>query len=307
MRVTNKENLPQPIVDAVVAAEGLNEGRSGWFDQNHISVTELIDSPRIRYLKAIHWRQMEMDVSDRLFALYGSAMHNILEMADTTSVKEKRLYASVTQDDMTWLVSGKFDRLSLLDGALQDYKTMSVYEHLSNKGYPRPEREQQLNLYAWLCEMEGIKVERLEAYGFMKDWKAGQAVKSDYPKQVQRYEIRKWEKVETYEFLHARLAAHADAKFHMCTAEERWSTEDKWAVVVKGKKRAVPRGVSSDKEYIDNMVADFERKEVDVRVEFRPGRDIRCSDRGDGHTYCDVSSYCPYANSKGELNELIWD
>jgi len=52
-----------------------------------ISVTQLIDGPRIRILKGKH--DYESDVVDNLYALMGTALHNILERANIKSVRKR--------------------------------------------------------------------------------------------------------------------------------------------------------------------------------------------------------------------------
>jgi len=110
MQLTNKHKLPQPVVDAVNSYE--YKPHSG-----KISVTELIDSPRVRQLKSRHHGEMSEDVSDRLYALMGQAMHKILEESNNTGVIEKRLES--TYDN--WKVSGQFDRYDPETKTIQDY------------------------------------------------------------------------------------------------------------------------------------------------------------------------------------------
>ena len=44
-----------------------------------ISVTSLIDSPRITRLRSLHSKQMTVDVSERIPALFGTAVHMVLQ------------------------------------------------------------------------------------------------------------------------------------------------------------------------------------------------------------------------------------
>jgi hypothetical protein len=80
MRIlTNKYNLPDTLVQAVKQDSHKMAGT--------ISVTELIDSPRIRILKKQH--DYEVDVSDLLYALMGTALHHILERANISDVRKR--------------------------------------------------------------------------------------------------------------------------------------------------------------------------------------------------------------------------
>lgn len=67
--ITNRYNLPDPVLNAVKHDGHINAG--------NLSVTQLLDSPRVRILKSKH--QYEEDVSDMLEALHGTAMHGILQ------------------------------------------------------------------------------------------------------------------------------------------------------------------------------------------------------------------------------------
>jgi len=65
MKLTNKFNLPDPIVNAV-QNQGYTPGSSD------ITVTQLIQPPLIRQLNKKHWDDIEEDASDRVWALFGS-------------------------------------------------------------------------------------------------------------------------------------------------------------------------------------------------------------------------------------------
>jgi hypothetical protein len=73
-RYTNKYDLPETIVRAVS-----NDTHPVGGD---ISVTQLIDSPKIRILKKKHKEEIQEDVSDMLYALMGTALHHIIERGD---------------------------------------------------------------------------------------------------------------------------------------------------------------------------------------------------------------------------------
>lgn len=77
--LTNKFNLPQTIVDACKHDTHRLAG--------DISVTTLIDAPRIRVLKMTH--DYEVDVVDNLYALMGTALHHILERANINDVRKR--------------------------------------------------------------------------------------------------------------------------------------------------------------------------------------------------------------------------
>ena len=120
-----------------------------------ISVTSLIDSPKVRIMKEHFYDDMEVDAVDMVWALFGTAVHAILETSKQTEniVTEERLYTKV--DD--WILSGAIDRQEIDDDgvSIYDYKVTSVWSLIFDK----PEWERQLNCYAYLVEKEkGIKV-----------------------------------------------------------------------------------------------------------------------------------------------------
>lgn len=82
MRITNKFNLPETIVKAV--KHDTHKMAPG----ADLSVSALIDAPQIRVLKK-RVRDLEQDASEMLWALLGTAMHNVLERAYNTNFMSK--------------------------------------------------------------------------------------------------------------------------------------------------------------------------------------------------------------------------
>lgn len=77
--LTNKYNLPETIVNALKYDTHTLGG--------HISITSLVDSPRIRVLKKQH--NLTEDVSEKLAALLGTSMHSILERANIKNLHRR--------------------------------------------------------------------------------------------------------------------------------------------------------------------------------------------------------------------------
>jgi hypothetical protein len=84
MQLTNRLNLPDALVAAIA-----NDSYVGGGD---ISVTKLIDSPQIRTLGRKYKDSIVVDVSERIWALMGQAVHTVLERANTSAVVEQRLF-----------------------------------------------------------------------------------------------------------------------------------------------------------------------------------------------------------------------
>ena len=74
MRYTNKHNLPDPVVRALTSYE---KGQP----VEGLRVTTLIDSPRISQLRRQYSGQITEDVSDLVFRVLGTAIHEVFEKA----------------------------------------------------------------------------------------------------------------------------------------------------------------------------------------------------------------------------------
>jgi hypothetical protein len=192
MKLTNKFNIPQTFVN-VLERPTYNKGKS------NISATQLLNSPKIVTLTNKYNDDIEQDVSQMIWSLFGSAMHGVLEHGkDDNHIVEQRLHAELDG----WQISGAVD-LQVVDQDgihIKDYKTTSVWSVMNEK----PEWEQQLNIYAWLFEHnKKQKVQSLEIVAILKDWSKGEAGrKPDYPQQkVVMVPIRLWTTEEQEKFI----------------------------------------------------------------------------------------------------------
>ena len=99
MPITNKYDLPQSLMNAVKRFS-YSRGKSD------MSITQLIDSPRIVKLKEKHADEITTDLSDEIWRLVGSALHLIAEThTDGTERAEERVFSRV--GDIT--ISGGID------------------------------------------------------------------------------------------------------------------------------------------------------------------------------------------------------
>jgi len=101
--LTNKYNLPEVIVKAA--------SQDHYVASGDISVTSLIDSPKIRVYKRMYRGKIEKDVSEMLMAIEGTALHHILELADVYNADAKKMYrAYETLDNVIADLNAKKDR-----------------------------------------------------------------------------------------------------------------------------------------------------------------------------------------------------
>jgi len=275
--ITNKHGLPDPIVRAVQGFE--DEYQKGHREFSDISVTSLINPPQLESLKGQHNGHLVEDASDRIWALMGSAVHRVLEhSAEEGAVIEARLFTEVCD----WTLSGQLDYYK--DGMLNDYKFASVWESIYGL---KPERAAQLNVLAYLCQVNKMPVERIQIVAIHRDWSPSKAkFEANYPPQVKVIDVDLWSETDQLLYIAERIALHKLAREGgqvPCTPEDRWHQPDTWAVTKKGRKRAL-RVLESEEEAREWAIAGNHALDL---IEFRPGEDRRCSD------YCPVSSVCP--------------
>lgn len=275
MKLTNRQNLPQAIFDAV-KNDPYSRGESD------ISVTELIGPPRISALKRQHEDELEEDAGDRIWSLMGQSIHTILERANRVGVAERRLKMTCEG----WAVSGGMD-LYQEDGVLVDYKTTSAW---SVKSGIKPEWTEQLNIYAEVLRANGHPVTGLRVVAILRDWSKLEARREgDYPQsQVQTYTVELWPQEKAQKYIRERVILHQQARVTLpqCSPEDRWQKAPKFAVMKTGGKRAV--------KLYDNQ-ADAESHasvQKDLRVDVRPGEATRCA------AYCAVAKFCTQYQSE---------
>lgn len=272
MKITNKLGLPQALV-AAVANDPYDPGSCD------ITVTRLISPPRKVALEAQHAKEISEDVSDRLWALFGQAVHHILERGDQEAVTEERL----SIERQGWVISGKFDRLVVADGVLQEYKVTTA-SNARNGG--REEWIAQMNILATILRENGYPISRLEVIMILRDWNRHFVSKtSDYPaQQVMRVELPLWSEEDCECFIDECIRNHQNARkvLPLCTPEECWSTPDSFALCKEGRKSAIK--VYNDKS--DAYAALEVAGPGKFFVEHRPGRNLRCEN------YCPAATFC---------------
>jgi hypothetical protein len=281
MKLTNKHNIPQTFVN-VLERPTYSRGRA------HISATQLINSPKIVALTQKFQDQLEQDVSDMVWSLFGSAVHGVLEHgADANHLIEERINTEVD----SWTISGAID-LQILneDGtiSIRDYKVTSAWTAMNNK----KEWEQQLNIYAWLVEsVKQKEVKDVGVVAILRDWSRRDAARNpDYPQApVKEIPISLWSLEDRNVFIRERIADHSDCMFAMdtdsdlpdCTPEQMWEKPTTWALKKTGNVRA-----KSIYETEDAAQAALEEAGKEYEIEIRPGERTRCA------TFCSVSSFC---------------
>lgn len=282
MKITNKLGLPEPLVDA--ASSDYND------DARTIHVTQLLKGIREVVLEKRYNDEIERDVSDMIWLIFGTAVHAILEDAEETDhqIKEARLSEQVGG----LLLTGKFDLYDAKKKAVVDYKTCSIWK--VRLGDVQDWKRQTL-AYAWLLRRAGYPCDRAEIVALMKDHSKRQAEReADYPPhpvQVIHFEFTQKDFSDIEMFVNERMArieyamGQADRELPMCTLEERFNDGDKFAVM-KGKNKRALRVLPSMEEAKQWMCDNVTRG--GTHIEVREGEDIKCA------SYCAVNQFCPY-------------
>jgi len=293
-QLTNFLNLPQPIVDAV-KNDSYNAGEC------HISVTKLIAPTKYSELTRRHQDEMVEDVSDRIYALFGSLGHLMLERAagDGGGIVEKRFFA----ERMGWKLSGQAD--FVMDGGtaiLTDYKFCA--KAVAADG-PKREWTEQLNILRWLASQNGIEVKEMEIVAIYRDWSKLQALKNKaYPQYpVERFPIDMWPMENVEAFIDYRLKLHQEARATQdddmipeCSASERWQDPPIYAV----KKKATSARAEKNGKHTSKEEADKHAASIGGIVEFRPSEPIRCL------AYCAARKFCHFGRTvKGSADDQL--
>ena len=197
MKITNKQNLPPPVV-ALLTRNFYTKGASQY------SVTELMSPPKIRRLREQYDDQIEIDVTSMLASQFGTFMHGKLEDKKIEGyINEERLYVDV--DGIT--ISGQIDlQKDDPDGVeIVDYKFVKAWSVMMNKF----DWETQLNVYKWLVETSKRKpVKRLQICAFIKDYSQHET-KENYPEaEAVMIDVPLWDSVKTETYVRTRLEMH---------------------------------------------------------------------------------------------------
>lgn len=279
MILTNHLNLPEQIVNAVKKDDYNNNGT--------YSATTLLKDPKEIILFNRHKDEITEDVSEHVYSLLGTSVHYILEKAEEgeNQFKEERLYYKFGDDT----ISGKFDFYDMEEEMLGDYKVTTVYKYLlgDNEHY-----RFQLLTYAYLLRKNGFPCKGGRIYQIFRDWQRSKAkFDKSYPqKPVNVITFRFYDKDFTYieNEIQQRLANihkyedFADDEIPICSKENRWATDDKFAVMKKGRKSAM-RVLNSKKEaeeWMKNNGGEF--------IQERPAESRKCVD------YCSCCEFCNF-------------
>jgi len=277
MQLTNKHNLPATFIN-VIQRPTYTKGDA------HISVTEILNSPRIVQLKRKHWEELTQDASEMVWALFGSAVHGILEHGkDKHHIVEERLFTELEG----WRISGAIDLQEVYEDGIKirDYKVTGAWAVMNQKA----DWHNQLNLYAWMIErVKGIPVRDLAIIAIVRDWSARDAeTKDSYPQApIVTIDIPLWTFEKRHQYVSDRLLQHTEAHFSSkvgdelppCTADDMWEKPTSYAVKKEGGVRAKSVHYVKSEAEAALLKGYF--------LETREGERTRCK------SYCQVAPFC---------------
>lgn len=275
MQLTNRLNLPAALVRAI-QNDPYTKGNSDY------SATGLLKPARMSELERRHASEIVEDAADRIWSLVGQIGHTILERCSDADLTEKRLFAEIPYPPDTArpvrIISGQLDMEHQCK--ILDWKFTSSY---SVKDGAKDEWTSQTNIGRWLCSKNGIDVTEIEIVAILRDWSKLEARRDwKYPQQqVAVFKIPLWTFAETEHFIYERVHAMESARLELptCTPHERWAKPEKWAVMKKGRVRAI-------KLHTNEEQARLQAEAEKGYVEHRPGESTRCE------AYCRAAAHC---------------
>jgi hypothetical protein len=295
MKYTNKHNVPVEIIRAITNDQ-YSKGEA------HISVTGLLQPPRIRLLNKEYDDKITVDYSDETWKILGQGIHAILERANENyedTITEQRMFAEVNG----WVISGQTDSLALDENILKDYKVTSVWTIINALKGGKSDWEQQLNCYAWLHQKTtGETIDQLNIIAVARDWNKRELQRrgGDYPvSAITTIKIPVWSFEEQDKFINERVSLHQESELShdvggnlpLCSDEDRWKKGDTFRVVKKGRKTAlrVFNSMKDAEEYLDG------NDDSNVSIEHSLGECMRCTGN-----YCNVAEFCDQYQKEGK-------
>ena len=286
MKVTNKLNLPAAFVNAVSTTR---HNAAGCF-----SATTLNKGAKEIILSDRHFDEIEVDAADSVWAVWGTAVHALLESQPDNNFHEEYFKVPVSNS----FVTGQVDSYDMENGVINDWKTASVYKVMKADF---SDWYKQGMTYAWLLQQSGLEVKKCRFVALLKDHSKTKAKNdSSYPQSpvfIYEFDVTPEDMAETRDrILNKVLEIEAayeleDDFIEPCSDDERWADGEKWAGMKNGRKAAI-------KLFDNGADADAMAGEMGnaYYVEHRPAISRKCLD------YCNCKEFCSFyhAMKKGE-------
>lgn len=286
MKVTNRLHMPEAFVKAVSTTR---HNEAGCF-----SATTLNKGAKEIILTDRHFDEITVDAADSVWAVWGTAVHALLESQPDNNFHEEKFKVPVCNS----FVTGQVDSYDMEHATIFDWKTASVWKV---QFADFSDWYKQGMTYAWLLKQSGLEVRHCVFIALLKDHSKTKAkTDASYPQSpVFKYEfdVTDEELAQTEERIIAKVREieeaykQGDDDIGPCSAEERWADDEKWAVMKNGRKTAI-------KLFDNSADADAMAGEMGnaYYVEHRPAISRKCGD------YCNCKEFCNFykAMNKGE-------
>ena len=291
MIITNKLNMPDAFVKAIQ--------NSRHNADKCLSATTLLKGTKEIILTDRHFDEIEVDAADEVWAVFGTAVHAILEHQEDEAFKEESFSVGV----FDYKVTGKVDRYDMKNETIEDWKTASVWKVLY-KDFD--DWKKQGLIYAYLLKQSELNVRHIRFIALLKDHSKTEAKRrADYPQSpvyIYEFDVNPDELTGIEALIKAKVlevSCNADKKddeIAGCTPSERWSTDPKFAVMKEGRKTAVK--VCDTEEEALNFIEELEKDKDKHFVEERKGVDKKCED------YCPCAAFCSYYKAMHQESEV---
>jgi hypothetical protein len=278
MIITNKFNLPAGLVKA---ASTERHNAAGC-----ISATTLLKGVKEIILTDRHYDEIEVDVSDLIWAIFGTAVHSLLESEGENDFTEQKMSYQIGEITVT----GRIDNYNMATGTICDYKTASVNKVKFND---YSDWNRQGLIYAWLLNRNKFPANQCRFIALLKDHSKTEAERDhQYPSNpvcVYEFPIKSSEIFKIGAFIRSRVGEYEkyltapDDEIPPCSADERWDRPSVFAVKKEGRQRAVK---------LFDLQGEAEAKAAELGtghyVEHRKGESVKCAH------YCSCAGFCNY-------------
>ena len=286
MQITNTLNLPAAFVHAV-STERHNAPHC-------YSATTLNKGAKEIVLTDRHYDEITVDASEQIWAVWGTAVHALLESEKDDNFHEERFKVAVGN---SW-VTGQVDSYDMERGIIHDWKPASVWK-VQFADFA-DWRAQGLT-YAWLLTKSGLEVKKCRFVALLKDHSKTKAKHdASYPQSpvfVYEFDVTAEDLAATEARIIAKVTEIENAyklgddDIEPCTLEERWADGEKYAVMKNGRKTAVK--LFDNQQDAEAYAGELGNSHY---VEHRPAVSRKCED------YCSCCDFCNFYKSmhKGE-------
>jgi len=301
MLYTNRFNLPPPVVKALSTDDYEKHG--------DYSVTELINPPRLSFLKRRHAHEITVDVMSHLWSMRGRAMHYIMSMAKVPGALVEQRFIMPFKGIQVSMQPDYIYPYKDKEFELLDFKDTSVY---AIKDGVKEEWIKQDNIYRKGFGFQGHNITSMKNVVILKDWSYTDChIKKTYKypnAEVQIVDVPIWPEEQVDRFLTERITLFESCKMlpdnqlPECSIYERWGTLDTFAVVKlnkEGKEGNAVRGGTKFKTRVEAEAFQEERwkkaednksksiKRNDTTIQYREGEPTKRCER-----YCEAKAFC---------------